>query len=179
MQIQSLAKCFLPLAAVAAAALASPALAQTSANQSTTGSIGIFQPIQLTRQTNLSFGTVMRPSSGSGNVVIDAQTGSLTATGGITQVSNGTAATRATFVVNGDAGMNFNVQFPQTFNMTRQNGSETIPVTLNSSMGGGQLVGPAGGVGTAEFGIGGQVTISNNTLSGSYSGTFTVTVAYQ
>ncbi|RAK56814.1 DUF4402 domain-containing protein [Phenylobacterium deserti] len=179
MQIQSLAKRILPLAVVAAAVFASPALAQTSANQSTTGTIGIYQPIQLTRQTNLSFGTVMRPSSGTGNVVIDAQTGALTATGGITQVSNGNAASRATFTVTGDAGMNFNVQYPQTFNMTRQNGSETIPVTLNASVGSAQLVGTTGGVGTANFGIGGQVSISNTTLSGSYSGTFTVTVAYQ
>lgn len=167
------------VAVLMAVALASPALAQTSANQSTTGSIAIYQPIQLTKSSNLSFGTVMRPTSGSGNVVIDAQTGAVTATGGITSVSGGTAASRATFTVNGDAGMNFNVQIPQSFNMTRSGGSETIPVTLNGSMGGGQLTGPAGGVGTANFGVGGMVTISSSTLSGSYTGTFTVTVAYQ
>lgn len=167
------------VAAAVLAAVGGQALAQTSSNTSVSGTMTVYQPITLNKTSDLSFGTVMRPASGNGTVTIDAQSGTRSVTGGASPVANGpnAAPSRAAFNVTGEAGMNFTVTYPQTFNMTR-NGSDPIQVTLNSTMGGGQLVGAPGQQGTQSFGIGGQVLLSNGTPTGSYTGSFTVTVAY-
>lgn len=161
-------------AALVATTLAGSAAAQSSANTNATGSMTLYQPIAITKNTDLQFGTLIRPGSGNGNVTIDATSGGINATGGIGVVTSSTHS-RATFTVTGESGMNFTVTTPQSFNMTRSGGSDQIQVMLASSMGGGQL---SGSPGTANFGVGGQILISNGTPSGAYSGTFTITVAY-
>jgi hypothetical protein len=167
---------------VAATALlvAAPAFAQATSNQSSSGSMTLFLPIALIKNTDLSFGTVTRPTSGSGNVNVNATTGAVTATGGINTVNNGpnAPASRATFTVTGEGGMNFTVAVPSTFNMTRAGNQDPIQVTLSSTMGSGTLSGSYGGSGTATFGVGGAVVISSATPTGAYTGNFTVTVAY-
>lgn len=167
-------------AAAALLAVGAPALAQTNSAQSVTGTMTVYQPITLAKTSDLSFGTVMRPASGNGTVSIDAQSGARTITGGASPVANGpnAAPSRAVFTVTGEGGMNFTVTYPQTFNMTRNGNQDPIQVTLNSTMGGGQLSGSNGQQGTQTFGIGGQVLLSNGTPTGAYSGSFTVTVAY-
>ena len=63
------------LGAALTAALATPALAQSSATQSTTGTTRIIQPITLTKDTDLAFGSVVKPTAGSNTVLINATTG--------------------------------------------------------------------------------------------------------
>lgn len=165
--------------AAAVCAVGGTAHAQTSTTTSTTASMNITQPLQLTKVTDLVFGTIMRPTSGSGNVIIDAQSGNRNVTGNASGVTGGSAATptRAAFTVSGEAGMNITVTVPGSMTMTR-GGADPITVSLNSTMGGGQLSGPTGGTGTAAFGVGGQLAISDSTPPGAYTGTFNVTVAY-
>jgi spore coat protein U-like protein len=167
------------LIAAAAVAAAAPAMAQSSSTASVTGTMNVTQPLQLSKTTDLTFGTIMRPASGSGNVSIDATTGARTVTGNASGVTGGSNATptRAAFTVSGEGGMNITVTVPSSMNMTR-GGLDPITVSLNSTMGGGQLSGSAGSTGTASFGVGGQLAISNTTPTGAYSGTFNVTVAY-
>ncbi|MCR5875190.1 DUF4402 domain-containing protein [Phenylobacterium sp. J426] len=166
-------------AAVALSLAAAPALAQTSSSTSVTGTMNVTQPLQLSKTTDLTFGTIMRPSSGSGNVIIDATTGVRTVTGNATGVTGGANATptRAAFTVTGEGNMNITVTVPGSMTMTR-GGLDPITVSLNSTMGGGQLSGPSGSTGTASFGVGGQLSLSSSTPTGAYSGTFNVTVAY-
>lgn len=165
------------IAAVAALGFAGAAAAQNSASQQVSGTMTLYQPITLAKNSDLSFGTLIKPASGSGNATIDASSGALSATGGIGVVTASTHS-RATFTVSGEGGLNFSVTTPQSFNMTRAGGSDTVQVTLNSTTGSGTLSGSAGATGTATFGVGGQIQIASGTPTGSYSGTFTIMVAY-
>lgn len=167
------------IAAAAALSAAVPALAQTSANVTVNSSMNVTAPLQVSKLTDLVFGTIMRPSSGSGNVSIDATTGARTVTGSASAVTGGSSATptRAAFDVTGEGGTNITVTVPGSMTMTR-GGQDPITVSLNSTMGGGQLSGSAGSTGTASFGVGGQLSLSSTTPTGAYTGTFNVTVAY-
>lgn len=166
-------------ASVAAAALmaAGSAAAQSSASQLINGTMTLFQPVTISKTSDLSFGTLIRPASGNGDATIDASSGGLTVTGGVGAVTASTHS-RAVFTVSGEGGMNFTVTTPQTFTMTHNGAQDPIQVTLNSTTGGGTLSGSNGQTGTATVGIGGQIAISNGTPSGAYSGSFTITVAY-
>lgn len=168
------------IAATVALGLAGAASAQTSANTTASGSLGVVQPITIAKVSDLSFGTVVRPVSGNGTVVIDASTGARTMTGGVSAIGGGpvTTVTRAVFTVSGEGGYNFTVTIPASFNITRNGNQDPIQVTLVSTTGTGTLSNSFGTTGTATVGIGGSVPISNGTPSGSYTGTFTVTVAY-
>ncbi len=178
--MSKLARALPALTVLAAVAVAAPAFAtETNSSVSVTGSMNVTAPLTVAKNADLVFGTIMRPTSGTGTVSVDAQNGNRTVTGNATGVTGGSNATptRAAFTVTGDGGMNITVTVPQNMTMTR-GGSNPITVALNSTMGGGQLSGSAGSTGTANFGVGGQLTLSNTTPPGAYTGTFTVTVAY-
>ena len=162
------------VAAVAAIAWSVAASASAQTTQSVGGSINIYTPALVVNKTSdLSFGTVSRPTAGNGTVALDVNTGNVTVTGGISIIS-GNPATRAAFTVSGTPQTNINVTYPQTFNLTRTNGSETLQVSLTSSVGGGQL----NSSGTLSVNMGGQLVVAANTVAGAYTGTYTVTAAY-
>ena len=171
MQITLLARS--ALAAAALSMLAGAAFAQSSASQTTTGTSTIIQPITLTAGTGLAFGTLVRPSTGSGIVTIDQTSGGRTVTGGVVALASTTS--RATYTVGGEGGQTFSIAVPASFNLT---GPSTIPVTLTPTATTGTLSNAIGASGTAAFGVGGNFTIAAATTTGVYSGTFNVTVAY-
>jgi len=168
------------LLAAAVAAVAGQASAQANANQPTTTTGTIFQPILLAKNSDLSFGTVVRPTNGTGTVSIAASNGQRALTGAGALLNSGPNAppSRATYTITGEGGQSFSVTTPPNFSMTRTGGSETILVTLTPTITSGQLSGSLGGAGTTAFGVGGSLAISNNTPSGAYVGTFNVVVAY-
>ena len=166
-------------AAVAAlSALATPALAQNSATQSTTGSVKIIQPLSLAKDTDLAFGSVVKPNSGSNTVAIDASNGARDLTGGGDAALAPSTSGRATYTVTGEGGQTFSISTPASFDMTRQGGSETLTVALTKSAATGTISGSLGASGTATFGVGGSFSVASTTATGSYSGAFDVTVAY-
>jgi hypothetical protein len=69
------------LGAAAGAAMGGSAFAQASASQPTEATGTIFQPILLAKNSDLSFGTVVRPISGTGTVTIAAADGQRALTG--------------------------------------------------------------------------------------------------
>lgn len=168
------------LAAVAWACLAGGAAAQASSTQTTNSTVTVFRPIVLSKTSDLSFGTVVRPTSGSGTVTISNADGSRSVVGGIALLNTGpnAAAGRATYSVAGEGGQAYAVTVPANFVMTRTGGSETITVTLSASSAGGTLSGALGAAGSASFGVGGSLPVANTTASGAYAGTFNVVVAY-
>lgn len=168
------------LAAATACSLSSAALAQASATQATNSTATIFQPILLAKNTDLSFGTVVRPIAGSGTVTIDPATGNrnLTGSGALLNTGPNAAAGRASYTVTGEGGQTFSITVPASFNMTRTGGSETIAVTLTATATTGSLSGALGATGTSTFGVGGAIPVANTTASGAYTGTFNVIVAY-
>lgn len=163
---------------MAVLAAASQAVAQGSAQQSVAGTGTIFQPIVLSKVTDLEFGTVVRPLAGSGTVAVDPATGQRSIVGQGFLVSSGATPTRAAFTVAGEGAQTFSINVAPSLTLTRSGGSETLNVNLTPSAATGTLAGPAGSTGTASFGIGGQLPVSSATTVGAYSGTFTVTVAY-
>lgn len=164
--------------AAAVSAFAGQALAQNSATQSTTGSSTILQPITISKTTDLAFGKVVRPASGSNSVVINETTGARTLSGGGNAQGVTSTTSRAEYSVAGEGGQTFSITVPGSFDMTRSGGSETLTVTLVSTATSGTLSGSLGGSGTAGFGVGGSFPVATTTTPGAYSGTFDVTVAY-
>jgi len=149
------------------------AFAQATASVTTTGSATIIQPITLTPGTGLAFGTIVRPGTGTGTVTIDSTTGTRTVANGVVALASSTS--RAVYTVNGEGGSSFSIAVPATFNLT---GPSTIPVTLTPTGSTGTLSNALGTAGTASFGVGGNFSIASTTATGSYTGTYNVTVAY-
>jgi hypothetical protein len=162
-------------AAAALASVASSAFAQASATGTATASITIFQPISVTKTADLAFGRVIRPSSGNTTIyTIDATSGATSTSGGDGIFTAGGGATgRAAFSVHGEGGQAFNI----TADSSVTNGGVTINLVRSATTG--TLDGTLGSTGTATFGVGGNVTLSSASPTGTKSGTFNVTVTYQ
>ena len=166
------------IAALAVTSVASAAHAQASASTNASGSITIFRPITVTKTSDLAFGTIVRPGSGSGTVTIAQADGARTVTGGIAALAIGTTPGRATFSVGGEGGQTYSISTPASFDMTRTGGSETLTVTLTPTATSGTLSSTLGNAGTGTYGVGAQVTVAATTATGAYTGSFTSTVAY-
>jgi len=168
------------IGASAALAMAQSAQAQTpSASATASGAAVVLQPITLVKNTDLAFGSLVRPSLGSNTVTIDATSGNRTLTGtGDASLAGNQTPSRATYSVGGEGGAAFSVTVPSSFVMTRQGGSETLPVALSASAVAGALSGSIGSNGSANFSVGGSLPLSSTTVAGDYTGTFDVTVGY-
>ena len=165
-------------AAVLSLALGGMAAAQSSSSQTTSGSATIIQPITLTKSTDLAFGKIVRPSSGTNTVSVDEATGARATVGGGNATLLASTVSRAAYAVAGEGGQTFSISMPASFNMTRAGGAETLTVTLAATAASGTLSGSLGSAGSASFGVGGSVPLSSSTATGAYTGTFDVTVAY-
>lgn len=166
------------LAAVAMAGMSGAAYAQSSATASTDGSTRILQAITITKDTDLRFGSIVRPATaGTNTITISASDGTRTRTGTGTAALAASTFGRATYTVNGEGGQTFSITPDATFNMNRSGGG-SITVTTASSAASGTLSGSVGSSGSATFGVGGSFDVSNTTATGDYTGSFNVVVAY-
>lgn len=168
------------LAALAAtAATATPAFAQAvsaSANAEARGVV--LQPLTLTRIDDLDFGTVISTAA-AGTVVIDADDGSRTVTGGVLEVPSYPGG-RGLFSGNGTAGQDVNL----TLNAPGVLVSTTNPldlVTVNSMYldSGNSLVRTIGASTIFNVGVGGDFAITANQPNGLYTAQFDLTADYQ
>lgn len=166
-------------AAFAFVAIAAPAMAQSTASTTGTGSITIIRPLTIAKNTDLKFGTVVRPSSGSGSVVV-SPAGARTVDGGIVALASGDTPQAAQFHITGEGGQSISVTIPATFTMV--NGADSLTVTTSNSLAGSAgaqtLSNAAGSAGSLGFNVGGSVPVGSTTNTGAYSGTFTVSAAY-
>jgi hypothetical protein len=156
--------------AVAALAAASQACAQASATTSGDASVAVFAPTSVAKDTDLSFGRVIRPSTGSTIYTIDAATGAPSTTGGDGAFFPGGSPGRASFTAYGSGGAAFTIAVDASVVV------DGITINLVKSAAGGTL--GAGATGTASFGVGGNVTLTNTSALGAHSGSFVVTVNY-
>jgi hypothetical protein len=148
------------------------ALAQSQDSESATASANIMRSISLTKQADLSFGTIIA-SAIAGSVTVDAASGAQSDTGG---ASTFQAGNRAQFVVNGEPSFAFSVTYPASVTLTNPS-NDTMSASLLSDLTGDQ--GNLDGAGAANFSIGGTLNVNADQPSGAYLGTFEVTVAYQ
>lgn len=165
------------VAAASAISIATMATAQTN-TASTDGSVTILRPVTITKNNDLSFAKIVRPSTGSGTVTLTALSDAVQVSGTGT-LAAGTAS-RAKYTVNGEGGQVVSVTVPSTFDMS-DGASHTLTVTLTSDATGGtvtldQTIGTAG---AATLNVGGSFPVSSTTTAASYTGSFNVSVAYQ
>ena len=154
-----------------------PALAQASA--SATGSTTIVQPVTVTKTADLVFGRVVRPVTGSDTVSITNASDAVTASGGsaVSVATTGVTTSRAKFTVAGEGGQTVALTIPANFTMT---GTGTdILVTLSSDKTGSQsLGGSLGSSSSISVNVGGSFTLAATQATGAYTGSFTVSAAY-
>lgn len=165
--------------ALVALGAAAPAMAQSSQSATGNGSITVIRPVGVTKTADLKFGTVVRPGSGSGTVAISAA-GARSVTGGVVGLNSGDAPQAAEFTVAGEGGQSVSVSIPATFIMA--NGVENLTVTTSNNLSGAAaaqaLSGSLGSAGSLNVRVGGSTAVPATAATGVYTGTFTVSAAY-
>lgn len=165
------------------AGMATAASAQSTASDSATVNASIIQPVAITKNNDVNFGTVARPNTASTSTIdLDPALAAnpITITGGTAVVQ--VQGSRGQFTITGDGGRSYALTGSTTaFNLTRAGGSETISFTpefaVDSGTVGG-LPGVAYSAATQLLYAGGAFDITNTTVPGAYSGTMTLTVTY-
>ena len=162
------------VAAISTTAATSSAFAQSSASATATASVTVFQPISLAATSQLAFGKVTKPSSGTQSFVIAAANAatSITGSGSGGTFVPGFTQTRAVFRATGEGGQAVTFTVPATVSM----GGLTLTTTNTGTTG--SLSGSIGSAGTLDLGVGGSIDIAANTVSAAYSGNIVVSVAY-
>lgn len=175
MQTKQLNKALLALAVVAGSlGQASAAIAvQDSASDATaTAGARIIAPITIVKGTNLNFGDIVAGAS-VGTVVID-NTGARTHTGGTT-LGSASAISKATFDVGGQAASTYTISLPASVVITETGGGTMTVDGFNSNPAG---TGTLDGSGAQTINVGATLNVGSPQAQGSYTGTYTVTVAY-
>jgi Domain of unknown function (DUF4402) len=165
-------------AALAVSALATGAVAGTlTANA--TSSVIVVSPTTLTKNQDLNFGTVIRPSGSSANTTftLDPTTGTVTAgsTGDGTVVASPTTA--AVFTLQTISAITYSQVAVLTFAPAGQliNIGASAPVVASTTGGTATQV-PANGAVTLSYG--GHFDVTPTTAPQTYTGTLAVTVTY-
>jgi hypothetical protein len=158
------------LAAVALLAPAGSAFAQSSATASATATATIIAPLAMINTADLAFGLVTT-SAAAGTIEL-TPAGVRNSNGGATAIT-GLAWNAAAFSVTGEVGRTFAITLPASTTIAA--GANTMTVnTFTSNLGAtGTLTG-----GVAALNVGATLNVGANQASGSYVGTFNVTVAY-
>ncbi len=162
------------------------ACAQTSCTPSSTSAalsrtlnvtLNALRGITMASSSNLVFGRVVVPGSGSGTISI-SPTGVVSGT--LFRQAGGPARSQAQFTVSGEGGQSISVLVPATVTMT--NGANSLTVTTSNNLVGSPslqtLSGAANTTGTLAVAVGGTVTVPSTTPAGNYTGTLTVTASY-
>jgi len=138
----------------------------------------VLRPLALGKTSDLSFGTIVAPSSGSGSVTFDAGDASLDVTGTGARALNAPAPSLAQYTVTGEGGQTFSIDM-DIETPVAMTGPDTLEVTLNTNADASPaLVGLPTQQGEYSFRVGGAFPIAHDTPAGAYSGTFVVTVLY-
>jgi hypothetical protein len=169
----------IPVGAASSSFLLLTAATNGNNGSSTTGTMNatVQRALSMAKISDLSFGRIVRPLTGSGTVSLAAADATQTISAGVWLGSPFPA--RARYTVTGEGGQQLSVTVDPTFVMSNGTGG-TITVTTNNNL----LVSPVlnssfgGAAGTYSFYVGGSFPIANTTPSGSYTGVFTVTAAY-
>jgi hypothetical protein len=164
------------IAAGAAVALTAPAAAFAAGTVSANAnaSVTVVTPTTLTKTQDMLFGTVIRPTTGTATVTLDANdhvTVTNTGAGGATAPS---ISTSAKFNIFSQAQITYSTTETLTFTQPGLLNVGASPPTVTSGNPG---VVPAQG--TQEIRYGGHFDINQNTTPQQYTGTLAVTVNYQ
>lgn len=146
-----------------------------------TANATVVRPITITASSpNLRFGSFS--TSAAGQTVAIATDGTRMLTGAVGVGSGQNAFGAASFTVGGEGALTYAITLPSTTDITTGTGlaAETMAVSsfVSNPSGTGTLSGTAGTAGTQTLLVGATITTVASQVAGIYSGTFTVTVAY-
>lgn len=131
----------------------------------------------LTKTQDLSFGAF---AAGAGGTVTISPHSVRSATGDVTLMTGGqfSQGSAATFDVFGTPNASYQIMLPTDGQVTltgSQGGSMSVSTFTSSPSAQGQL----GLLGTQTLAVGAKISVGGNQATGSYSGTFNVTIAYE
>ena len=161
-------------------AVSSGAWAQSSATGTANATATVVRPITISSSVDLAFGNVV-PGATAGTLTLTAASSTAaTAGGGVTQPGTqvGTV-TAAKFDVAGEGGLTYSITLPSSAATINGPSAATMTVdTFTSDIASGTLSGALGAAGSQSFYVGGKLHVGANQAAGNYTGTFSVTVAY-
>ncbi|HET9571298.1 MAG TPA: DUF4402 domain-containing protein [Bacteroidales bacterium] len=154
----------------------SASAADNAANKtvSVQGKARIITPITLSNNQALDFGVIARGTGNSTIVVGAVETPTISVPTGDAVVLTSSAQTSAKFTVGGETSKSYNITIPSTPQVI-SDGTNNLSITaftcsnsLTNSV-----------IGTNDvFYVGGTLTVPSTAVAASYTGTFSVTVAY-
>ncbi len=157
-----------PRLALALLALSAPTLF-AQASSSVTASARIYKPITLSlTNAGLSFGDIFTDATG-GSVTLDAA-GTRSTTGPALATTG--SAYAAAFTVTGKRNATYAITLPASVSLT----GPGAPMTVNSFVT--STAGTLDASGTQSFTLGATLAVGANQTDGDYSGTFSLSVAY-
>lgn len=137
----------------------------------------VFRPISLAVDNNLVFGSIRRPTSGSGTVTLTpAGARTVTGTGAFGYPSPVPGA--ASYTVGGEGGQVISLTIPSSFALTKSGGGSITVTTSNNASASPVLTSSVGNAGSYSFQVGGSFPVTSTTPLGAYSGTYSITVQY-
>ena len=169
----------LGMAAMASAMAAASGTAFAAPSSSTMGGSAqadILRPLAIVPVDALSFGQIVRPTA-AGTVVL-APSGTITTTGGVltnTAIAQTAPRGPGTFLVVGEAGRAFSIDLP-TVVILRQGTRNMRLSALRSNWTSGAVFGPTR---VFPLSVGATLNVGANQTTGTYTGTYAVTVTYQ
>ena len=139
------------------------------------GRVNALRALAITKISDINFGTIQLPVSGTCTVTLNPANGRRTITGNAAGFPTPTP-TIASFAVSGEGGQTFSLSIPTTTNVV---GPSTLAVTLtNTATASPTLSGSAGAGGTYPFAVGGSLPLTPTTPTGAYSGVFVISLDY-
>lgn len=159
-----------PVLLSAIALLATP-IHVHAAQATSNASAEVMTPISISNTAALRFGKF---SALTGGTVVISTAGARSATGAVV-LSSTNAGGAASFTVSGDANATYTVTLPNSATLTHGvDNTKTMSVGSFTASGTGTL----SGAGTETISVGATLTVGNAQTTGTYSGTFDVSVEY-
>jgi hypothetical protein len=165
-------------AAIAALALtATPAFAApVGPNQNATATARIVKPLTLTWVQDLNLGTILLSGAGTWTANVGVSRTGVFSCPSSNVVCSG-ATQEAKYKVTGTNNQSVTVSAPDVTLTNANDATKTLLLAVDRPVGNTVALGNSGNSGLT-FGLGGTITVANDTVDGVYSGTFNVTVDY-
>ncbi|WP_298363722.1 DUF4402 domain-containing protein [uncultured Lutibacter sp.] len=153
-------------------------MAQTTASATNNAKCTIIAPIAITAGVDLEFGDIIK---GAGDVIV-ATDGSRTIPAAMKSGAQLGTIAAATFSVAGEASYTYAITLPADGDVTITEGTDPMNVNTftvsTATDGDADLDGTLNGSGADTISVGATLTVAADQATGDYTGTFSVTVAY-
>jgi len=151
--------------------------AQAQAQAQATATATIVKAISIDKVTDLRFGKIIADPTAAGQVAIQTDGTRTIAAGNVVLFNQGSDHQAASFKTMGTPGATYYLVFPAAGSvlLTRIDGTETMTIEGFVHSATGTLDATTG---VETFNVGGTLNVGANQAQGQYTGTFTVTAAY-